>query len=73
MSNLLKLENLNYYLKPAEQYTRSKNQEAPCTVKCPPKAGFAAGSNRTYSKEIQKQKKKDKNEEKNKLSHKSKN
>ena len=42
MSNLLKLENLNYYFK-THECSGLENQEVLCTARCPPKAGFAAG------------------------------
>ena len=41
MSNLLKLENLNYYLK-LHECSGSKNQEGSWTARCPSKASFAA-------------------------------
>ena len=42
MSNLLILENLNYYFK-THECSGSKNQEASWTARYPPKAGFATG------------------------------
>ena len=44
MSNLLKLENLNYYFK-TQECPGSKNQEATWTARCPSNYGFAAGFN----------------------------